>query len=147
MNSKNTNEIVNSIKNFAKSFGGINLEDIAAPDCFVIEEKTKKILDIPVFHDDQHGTAIITYAALTNAIDITKKIKNIKIVVNGAGASAMACTNLIKKLGIPKNNITMIDSKGVIHTERKDLNKWKSSFAIKTSKRTLSDALDNADVF
>ena len=148
IDSKNTDEIVNSIKNFAKSFGGINLEDIAAPDCFVIEEKLKKILDIPVFHDDQHGTAIITYAALTNAIDITKKkIKNIKIVVNGAGASAMACTNLIKKLGIPKNNITMIDSKGVIHTERKDLNKWKSSFAIKTNKRTLSDALDNADVF
>ncbi len=148
IDSTDANEIVNSIKNFSKSFGGINLEDIAAPDCFIIEDKLKKILDIPVFHDDQHGTAIITYAALSNAIDITKKkIKNIKIVVNGAGASAMACTNLIKKLGIPKNNITMIDSKGIIHTNRKDLNKWKSSFAIKTKKRTLSDAINNADVF
>ncbi len=148
IDSKNTDEIINSIKNFAISFGGINLEDIAAPDCFVIEEKLKKTLDIPVFHDDQHGTAIITYAALINAIDITKKkIKNIKIVVNGAGASAMACTNLIKKLGIPRNNIIMIDSKGVIHTDRKNLNRWKSSFAIKTKKRTLSDAIENADVF
>ena len=92
--SSDSNEIINSIKNFSKSFGGINLEDIAAPDCFIIEEKLKELLDIPVFHDDQHGTAIITCAALLNAIDLTKKnIKKIKVVVNGAGASAMACTN------------------------------------------------------
>ena len=95
IDSNDPNEIINSIKNFSKSFGGINLEDIAAPDCFIIEKKLKEILDIPVFHDDQHGTAIITCAALMNAIDIAKKdIKKIKVVVNGAGASAMACTNL-----------------------------------------------------
>ena len=110
------NEIINSIKNFSPSFGGINLEDIAAPDCFVIEEKLKEILDIPVFHDDQHGTAIITTAALINALDINKKsIKDIKVVVNGAGASAMACANLFKKIGVPQKNITMIDRKGVIY--------------------------------
>ena len=107
--------IINSIKNFAPSFGGINLEDIAAPDCFIIEEKLKEILDIPVFHDDQHGTAIITTAALINALDISKKkIDKIKVVVNGAGASAMACTNLFKKSGVPQKNITMIDRTGVI---------------------------------
>ena len=124
----NSDEIINSIKNFAPSFGGINLEDIAAPDCFIIEEKLKEILDIPVFHDDQHGTAIITTAALINALDISKKsIKNIKIVVNGAGASAMACTNLFKNSGVPQKNITMIDRKGVIYIGRDNLNQWKSA--------------------
>ncbi len=148
IDSQNTDEIINSIKNFAPSFGGINLEDIAAPDCFVIEEKLKKILDIPVFHDDQHGTAIITTAALINALDINKKsIDKIKIVVNGAGASAMACANLFKKSGVPQKNITMVDRSGVIYTGRKNLNQWKSSHAIKTSHRTLEDAIKNADVF
>ena len=148
IDSNDPEEIINSIKNFSKSFGGINLEDIAAPDCFIIEEKLKKILDIPVFHDDQHGTAIITCAALVNAIDITKKdIKKIKIVVNGAGASAMACVDLIKKKGVPQKNITMIDRKGVIHKKRSDLNKWKKSHSIETNCRTLSDAIKNADVF
>ena len=141
-------EIVNSIKNFAVSFGGINLEDIAAPECFIIEENLKKILDIPVFHDDQHGTAIITSAALINSIHITKKnISKIKVVVNGAGASAMACSDLFIKLGVKKNNLTMIDSKGVINFERKGLNKWKLKYAKKTKNKTLSDALKNADVF
>ena len=141
-------EIINSIKNFAPSFGGINLEDIAAPDCFIIEEKLKKILDIPVFHDDQHGTAIITTAALINALDITKKaIDKIKIVVNGAGASAMACTNLFKKSGVPQKNITMLDRKGVIFRGRDNLNKWKSGHAIETENRTLDDAIKDADVF
>ena len=99
----NSDEIINSIKKFSKSFGGINLEDIAAPDCFIIEKKLKEKLDIPVFHDDQHGTAIITTAALINALDISKKInKKIKIVINGAGASAMACSNLFMKNGVPK---------------------------------------------
>ena len=148
IDSSNPNEIINSIKNFSGSFGGINLEDIAAPDCFIIEEKLKKILDIPVFHDDQHGTAIITCAALINAVDITKKdIKKIKVVVNGAGASAMACANLFKKTGVLQKNLTMIDRKGVIHTERKSLNKWKSNHAIKTKNRTLNDAIKDADVF
>ena len=142
------NEIINSIKNFSPSFGGINLEDIAAPDCFIIEEKLKEILDIPVFHDDQHGTAIITTAALMNALDISgKSINNIKVVVNGAGASAMACANLFKNSGVPKKNITMIDRKGVIYRGRENLNQWKSSHAIETSDRTLDDAINNADVF
>ena len=148
IDSNNSDEIINSIKNFAKSFGGINLEDIAAPSCFIIEDKLKKILDIPVFHDDQHGTAIITYAALMNALELTKKnIKKIKIVVNGAGASAMACSNLFFKAGVLKSNLTMIDSKGVIHKNRKDLNKWKLNFANKTDLRNLSDAIKDADVF
>jgi len=146
--SNDPSEIINSIKNFANSFGGINLEDIAAPDCFIIEEKLKKILDIPVFHDDQHGTAIITCAALINAIDIAKKdIKKIKVVVNGAGASAMACANLFKKTGILHKNLTMIDRQGVIHKGRKGLNKWKLNHAIETNNRTLNDAIKNADVF
>ena len=148
IDSNNSEEIINSIKNFSKSFGGINLEDIAAPECFVIEEALRKKLDIPVFHDDQHGTAIITYAALMNALDISKKnIKNIKIVVNGAGASAMACSNLLLKAGVNKSNIIMLDSKGVIHKKRKNLNKWKLSYAINTEARNLSDAIKNADVF
>jgi len=148
INSKNVDEIITSIKNFSPSFGGINLEDIAAPDCFVIEEKLKELLDIPVFHDDQHGTAIITTAALINALDITKKsIDKIKVVVNGAGASAMACANLFKNSGVPQKNITMVDRKGVIYRGRDNLNQWKSSHAIETSDRNLDDAIKNADVF
>ena len=148
IDSGDTKEIINSIKNFSKSFGGINLEDIAAPDCFIIEEKLKEILDIPVFHDDQHGTAIITCAALVNAVDVAKKnIKKIKIVINGAGASAMACSNLFKSKGVPQKNITMLDTRGVIYRGRKNLNQWKSAHAIDTKSRTLSDAINNADVF
>ena len=121
IDSKNSDEIINSIKNFAPSFGGINLEDIAAPDCFIIEEKLKEILDIPVFHDDQHGTAIITTAALINALDINgKSISKVKVIINGAGASAMACANLFKKSGVPQKNITMIDRTGVIYKGRKN---------------------------
>ncbi len=148
IDSNDADEIIKSIKNFSKSFGGINLEDIAAPDCFIIEKKLKEILDIPVFHDDQHGTAIITCAALINAIDIAKKdIKKIKVVVNGAGASAMACTNLFIKTGVTRKNITMLDRKGVIHKKRDGLNQWKSAFAIDTKDRTLKDAIKDADVF
>ena len=148
IDSNDPNEIVSSIKNFAVSFGGINLEDIAAPDCFEIEENLKKKLDIPVFHDDQHGTAIITSAALINSIHITKKnISKIKVVVNGAGASAMACSDLFIKLGVKKQNLTMIDSKGVISLDRKGLNKWKSKYAKKTKDKNLSEALKKADVF
>ncbi len=148
IDSKDPKEIVNSIKNFAVSFGGINIEDIAAPECFVIEENLKKLLDIPVFHDDQHGTAIITAAALINSIHITKKkISKIKVVVNGAGASAMACSDLFIKLGVKKTNLTMIDSKGVISLDRKGLNKWKLKYAKNTKDKNLHDALKNADVF
>ena len=148
IDSNDTNEIITSIKNFAPSFGGINLEDIAAPDCFIIEEKLKEILDIPVFHDDQHGTAIITTAALINALDINgKSIEKVKIVVNGAGASAMACANLFKKSGVPQKNITMVDRTGVIFRGRDNLNQWKSAHAIETKDRTLNDAIKDADVF
>ncbi len=148
IDSSNPEEIIKSIKSISGSFGGINLEDIAAPDCFIIEEKLKKLLDIPVFHDDQHGTAIITTAALINALDISKKsIKKIKVVVNGAGASAIACTNLLKKTGVPSKNIVMLDSKGVIYRGRDNVNQWKISHAIDTKKRTLEDVIVGADVF
>src|SRR6056300_1580483 len=142
-------EIVNSIKNFAPSFGGINLEDIAAPDCFIIEQKLKEILDIPVFHDDQHGTAIITTAALINALDISgKSIKDIKVVVNGAGASAIACTELFKNSGVLHENVTMLDRNGIIHKGRTEgMDQWKSRHAIETKKRTLAEAIKGADVF
>jgi len=146
---KDANEIINSIKNFAPSFGGINLEDIAAPDCFIIEQRLKEVLDIPVFHDDQHGTAIITTAALINALDISgKSIKKIKVVVNGAGASAQACTELFKKSGVKPENILMLDRKGIIYQGRTEgIDKWKSRYAVKTKLRTLKDALKGADVF
>jgi len=149
IDSQDVGEIINSIKNFACSFGGINLEDIAAPDCFVIEEKLKEILDIPVFHDDQHGTAIITTAALLNALDISgKSIKDIKVVVNGAGASAIACTNLFKNSGVPNENVTMVDRKGVIYRGRAEgMDQWKSTHAIDTKNRTLEEAISGADVF
>jgi len=144
-----TNEIINSIKNFSPSFGGINLEDIAAPDCFIIEEKLKEILDIPVFHDDQHGTAIITTAALMNALDISgKSIEKIKVVVNGAGASAIACTELFKKSGVKNENVIMLDRKGIIYRGRsKGLDQWKSKHAVDTNLRTLEEAINGADVF
>jgi len=146
IDSSDSNEIVNCISNLGKSFGGINLEDIAAPDCFIIEQKLKETLDIPVFHDDQHGTAIITLAALINALDICgKSIKDIKIVVNGAGASAMACANLIRSSGA--RNITMLDRKGVIYRGRDNLDQWKSAHAIDTKIRTLEEAMKGADVF
>ena len=149
IDSQDADEIINSIKNFACSFGGINLEDIAAPDCFIIEEKLKEILDIPVFHDDQHGTAIITTAALINALDISgKSIKDIKVVVNGAGASAIACTNLFKNSGVLSENVIMLDRKGVVYRGRTEgMDQWKSAHAVETKKRTLEEAINGADVF
>ena len=148
VNSSNVDEIISTIKNISGTFGGINLEDIAAPDCFLIEEKLKEVLDIPVFHDDQHGTAIITSAALINALDISgKKIEEVKVVVNGAGASAIACTNLFKSLGIKKDNVVMCDRKGVIYQGRDKVDQFKSAHAIKTKFRTLEEVMKNADVF
>ncbi len=148
INNNNTDSIIETIKNIGGTFGGINLEDIAAPDCFLIEQKLKELLDIPIFHDDQHGTAIITTAALINALDISKKkIEEVKIVINGAGASAQACANLFKSSGVKNNNIIMCDSKGVIYKGRKNIDQFKSAHAIDTKHRTLSDAIKNSDVF
>ena len=148
VDSSDTEEIISTIKNIAGTFGGINLEDIAAPACFVIEQKLREVLDIPVFHDDQHGTAIITTAALINALDISnKKIDKAKIVINGAGASAIACANLFKLLGVKNENLVMCDRKGVIYKGREKVDQFKSAFALETQLRTLEDAMKGSDVF
>lgn len=139
-------EIVAACKAIAPTFGGINLEDIKAPKCFEIERILKEELDIPVFHDDQHGTAIITTAGLINVLDLTgKKVEEIKIVINGAGAAGISCAKMYKALGV--QNIIMCDSKGVISTQRDDLNKYKEEFAVETDAKTLDDAIEGADMF
>ncbi|SFZ97633.1 NADP-dependent malic enzyme [hydrothermal vent metagenome] len=139
-------EIVATCKAIAPTFGGINLEDIKAPKCFEIERILKDELDIPVFHDDQHGTAIITTAGLMNVLDLTgKKVEEIKIVVNGAGAAGISCAKMYKTLGV--KNIIMCDSKGVISTDRDDLNEYKAPFAIDTEAKTLADVIEGADMF
>ncbi len=142
-------KFIEIVKSLEPTFGGINLEDIKAPECFYIEEQLKKLMNIPVFHDDQHGTAVITAAAFLNAIEITKRdIKTVKLVVNGAGAAATACTNLLITLGVNPNNILMCDSKGVIYQGRTNgMNEHKQKFAINTPKRTLAEALESADAF
>ena len=130
------------------SFGGVNLEDIAAPDCFIIEQTLRERMNIPVFHDDQHGTAIITAAGLINACHLTgRKMSDVKVVVNGAGAAAIACTELVKAMGVRRDNVIMCDRKGVIYKGRTDLDQWKSAHAVDTDRRTLAEALDGADVF
>ena len=139
-------EIVATCKAIAPTFGGINLEDISAPRCFEIERILKEELDIPVFHDDQHGTAIITTAGLMNVLELTgKKVEHIKIVVNGAGAAGISCAKMYRELGV--ENIIMCDSKGVISTSRTDLNEYKAQFAIDTEAKTLDDAIEGADMF
>jgi malate dehydrogenase (oxaloacetate-decarboxylating)(NADP+) len=141
-------EIIRTVQLLEPTFGGINLEDIKAPECFEVEEELIKTMNIPVFHDDQHGTAIISCAALLNACEIVgKKLDEIKLVVNGAGASAIACSNLYIKAGVKLENIIMCDSKGVLSLDRKDLNKYKMQFAKKTKLKTLADAMSGADVF
>lgn len=149
LNAQTAEEVIQAVKALEPTFGGINLEDIKAPECFIIEEELKKTLNIPVFHDDQHGTAIITSAALLNAVHIVgKKIEKIKVVVNGAGASAHACSKLFISLGVKKENLIMCDSKGVIYKGRQEgMNQWKEEFANDTKKRTLTEALEGADVF
>ncbi|HKP34558.1 MAG TPA: NADP-dependent malic enzyme [Sphingomicrobium sp.] len=130
------------------SFGGVNLEDIAAPDCFIIEQTLRERMNIPVFHDDQHGTAIITAAGLINACFLTnRKLADVKVVVNGAGAAAIACTELVKAMGVRGDNVIMCDRKGVIYQGRTDLDQWKSAHAVATDARTLTDALKGSDVF
>jgi len=149
LNSKNPDDIIKACELLEPTFGGINLEDIKAPDCFYIEEELKKRLKIPVFHDDQHGTAIIATAALINALEIiNKKIDQVKVVINGAGASAIATGNLIIKAGVKRENIILCDTKGVIYKGRVEgMNKYKEAFAVETDKRTLEEAMDGADVF
>jgi len=145
INTKDPKEIIETVARIADSFGGINLEDIKAPKCFEIEQKLKEICNIPVFHDDQHGTAVITTAGLINVMQMSgKKLEDMKVVVIGAGASAIACASMYRNIGI--KNIIMLDSKGVIHSGRDDLNEYKKSFAIETDARTLEDAIKDADM-
>ncbi len=141
-------EIINAVRAIAPTFGGINLEDIKAPECFEVEERLKAELPIPVFHDDQHGTAIISGAALLNACEITgRKLADLRIVISGAGASAIATAKFYVSLGVRRENIIMLDSKGVIYQGREGVNKYKAEFASATAARTLDEALDGADVF
>jgi malate dehydrogenase (oxaloacetate-decarboxylating)(NADP+) len=141
-------KFIDAVALLEPSFGGINLEDIAAPECFIIEQTLRERMNIPVFHDDQHGTAIITAAGLINACFLTdRKLGDIKVVVNGAGAAAIACTELIKAMGVNRGNVIMCDRKGVIHKGRTDIDQWKSAHAADTDARTLADACKGADVF
>lgn len=148
LNTKDPKEVIRAVQLLEPTFGGINLEDIKAPECFEIEEELKKTMKIPVFHDDQHGTAIISCAALINAVEIVgKKLSDVKLVVNGAGAASISCCNLYMRAGVKKENIMMLDTKGVIHSGRTDLNKYKQMFVVDTDKRTLADAMKDADIF
>lgn len=149
VDTKNIDEFVNTVKNIAPTFGGINLEDIKAPECFEIERRLKEALDIPLMHDDQHGTAIISAAGLLNAVEISgKKMKDIRIVINGAGASANSCAKMYIAVGVEKENIFMLDSKGVLHKGRSDLDQYKAYFASeRTDINTLEEAIKGADVF
>jgi len=148
LETEDIDKFVETVKIMAPTFGGINLEDIKAPECFEIEARLKKALDIPVMHDDQHGTAIISAAGVVNALKIVKKkIENIRIVVSGAGASAIACTNLLISIGAKKKNIVMCDSKGVINDKRTDLSKYKKQFATSRKLSTLEEAIKDADLF
>ncbi len=141
-------EFINTVASIADSFGGINLEDIKAPECFEIERELKRRCNIPVFHDDQHGTAIVTAAGMLNALEIQgKSLPDCTIVCLGAGAAAVACMELLIKCGAQRERIYMLDRKGVIHTRRDDLNEYKALFANNTDKRTLEEAIDGADVF
>jgi len=148
VSTEDPDEFMNCVKLLGKSWGGINLEDIKAPECFVIEQKLRELLDIPVFHDDQHGTAIIAAAGLINALELTgRTIENTKLVCNGAGAAGIACLELLKAIGFRPENLILCDTKGVIYQGRTEgMNQWKSAYAIKTSARTLAEAFAGADV-
>ena len=138
-----------TVEKIGRTFGGINLEDISAPDCFIIESELREKLDIPVFHDDQHGTAIISTAGIINALDLTnKKIENVKVVVNGAGAAGIACLELLKSMGLPHENAILCDSKGPIYIGRdENINQWKAAHAVDTDARSLADAMKGSDIF
>jgi malate dehydrogenase (oxaloacetate-decarboxylating)(NADP+) len=149
ISSEDPTEIVNCVKVLGKSWGGINLEDIKAPECFVVEQRLRELLDIPVFHDDQHGTAIISSAGLLNALFLTgREIATTRLVCNGAGAAGIACLELLRAIGFRPENLVLCDTKGVIYQGRTEgMNQWKSAFAVKTSARTLAEAMEGADVF
>jgi len=148
VNEKDPDKLIEICAKIAPTFGGINLEDIKAPECFEVETRLKAMLDIPVFHDDQHGTAIISGAGLINALEITgKKIGDVKLVVCGAGAAAISCSRLYVSLGVKRENIVMVDTKGVINTKRKDLNKYKQEFVTSRDIDTLAQAVKGADMF
>lgn len=143
-----TEAFIETIANIAPTFGAINLEDIAAPKCFVVEERLRERLDIPVFHDDQHGTAVITCAGLLNALEIQgKRLQDVRIVILGAGAAGIATTRLLIAMGSKRENIILVDRKGVVHTSRTDVNIYKQAYAVDTPARTLSEALLGSDVF
>lgn len=148
VDSQNADEIINCIAKIGNSFGGINLEDIASPDCFIIEQELKNKLKIPVFHDDQHGTAIITVSGILNALEIVKKsIKKVRIVANGAGAAGISCISLLKAMGLPDENVVMLDRDGVIYKGRPKVDQFKSTHAVDTKLRTLEEAMKGADIF
>ena len=149
IDTEDSDEFVAAVSLLGPSFGGINLEDIAAPECFIIEQRLRELMDIPVFHDDQHGTAIITAAGLINALHLTgRKMDEIKVVSNGAGAASLACTQLIKTMGVKHENVILCDREGVIYQGRTSgMNQWKSAHAVPTKARTLAEAIDGADVF
>ncbi|HEX4080214.1 MAG TPA: NADP-dependent malic enzyme [Rhizomicrobium sp.] len=149
IDTKDVEAFVNSVRYLGPSFGGINLEDIKAPDCFVIEDRLRELMDIPVFHDDQHGTAIISAAGVINALHLTnRKLSDVKVVVNGAGAAGIACLELLKAMGLPGANALLCDTKGVVYRGRTEgMNQWKSAHAVETNARTLADALKGSDVF
>ncbi len=148
VSSEDPDEVINCVKLLGKSWGAINLEDIKAPECFIIEQKLSELLDIPVFHDDQHGTAIISSAGLLNALDLTgRDIAHTKLVCNGAGAAGIACLELLRAIGFRPENLILCDTKGVIYEGRTEgMNQWKSAFAVKTSARSLAEAMEGADV-
>jgi malate dehydrogenase (oxaloacetate-decarboxylating)(NADP+) len=148
VDSQNAEEIINCVAKIGNSFGGINLEDIASPDCFIIEQELKNRLKIPVFHDDQHGTAIITVAGILNALEIVKKsIKKVRVVANGAGAAGLSCISLLKAMGLPDENVVMLDKEGVIYKGRPKVDQFKSAHAADTKLRTLEEAMKGVDVF
>ncbi|MBC7135425.1 MAG: NADP-dependent malic enzyme [Oceanibaculum nanhaiense] len=149
VDTKDVEEFINAVRFLSPSFGGINLEDIRAPECFIIEQRLRELMDIPVFHDDQHGTAIIAAAGILNALHISgRDIKKAKMVINGAGAAGIACAELIKAMGMPHDSVIMCDTKGVIYKGRTEgMNQWKSAHAAETKARTLLDAMAGADVF
>ena len=149
IDTEDVDAFVNAVRYLGPSFGGINLEDIKAPECFIIEQRLRELMDIPIFHDDQHGTAIVAAAGLINAVHLTgRQLATTKLVVNGAGAAAIACVELLKAMGMHPMNITLADTKGVVYQGRTEgMNQWKSAHAVATNARTLTDAIEGADVF